>query len=395
MVAAEFGREFVFHLLGLAAFSIKPLAYFEIGIEIEADSEGFRLKAGISPNSYLIHPDIFSLQGDLGLYVFWGRDHAGDFMLSIGGYHPLYSKPAHYPELNRVAVKAQLGIARLSIECFFAATPQALMAGAKVSLSAEFAGIGCGIDIYFDVLIVWDPFFIRGRMGVALWFEFFGRHEISVALDIWTPDFGGVATVDLALVSFEVDFGEELDKPPPPPLHEFFTERLGVPATPWNDDGAKVATFNTADRAGLVRIDFLHGRNSKDEQPKSSAQEGITQTKPVPVAPEFAFAVRTRLPIDEFVEITESSPPPPASLLGVVNLPLCKEFNLVSTLKVKATQLSNAANTIGKARRVRLVDSFPTATFGAEADRRGSAERSVQGCKCRFDKGEDAADRWH
>ena len=366
VVAVEFGREFVFHLLGLAAFSIKPLAYIEIGIEIEVDSEGFLLKAGISPNSYLIHPDIFSLQGDIGLYVFSGGAHAGDFLLSIGGYHPLYSKPEHYPELNRVAVKAQLGIVRFSIECFFAATPQALMAGAKASLSAEFAGIGCGMDIYFDVLIVWDPFFIRGRLGVALWFEFFGRHEISVELDIWTPDFGGVATVDLALVSFEVDFGEELDKPPPPPLHEFLTERLVVPATPWNNDGAKVVTFNTSDRAGLLRIDFLHGRNSKDEQPKTSAQEGITRE-----ASGSCPRIRLRganATADRRIRRNHRKLSTTASLsYRRGQSSAVQGFNLASTIKVNAIQLSNGANTTGRARRVRLVDSFPSATFGAEA----------------------------
>ena len=51
------------------------------------------------------------------------------------------------------------GFIRLSVECFFATTPQAIMAGGAISLSAEFAGIGAGLDVYIDVFITWDPFF--------------------------------------------------------------------------------------------------------------------------------------------------------------------------------------------------------------------------------------------
>ena len=231
VIAIGFGQHFSISILGMASFSLEPLAYIEIGLEATADEEHFSLRAGISPNSYVLHPDIFSLQGDIALCAWYAPPHKGDFLFSIGGYHPLFSKPDHYPELTRVGCKATLyDFVHLTIEVFFACTPQALMAGAKASLWAEFMGIAAGLDVYVDVLMMWDPFFLIARLGICIWFEFFGRHEIGVELEIWTPEFGGRATIDLALVSFTVSFGTELARPGPPPIADFLSAQLALPA---------------------------------------------------------------------------------------------------------------------------------------------------------------------
>jgi hypothetical protein len=356
VVAVSFGQKFSITLLGLAAFGIKPLAYFELGIEATADEEQFLVKAGLSSNSYLVHPDIFSLRGDFALGVWHSGDHSGDFVLSVGGYHPYFKAPGHYPTLQRVGCSCTLyGFIRLTVDCFFACTPQAIMAGASVSLSAEFAGIGAGLDVYIDVFIRWDPFFLQARMGVVVWFEFCGRHEIGVQLRIHTPPFGGVAVIDLALVSFEVEFGSSLDKLKAPPLHEFVTRQLGVPAAA-ADDGARVATFNTSEGAGLTRVDFHSGRSAEPEQKESSEQEGLNA--PVRVAAEFSFSVRTRLPLN-IPGISEEVPPSPALTSEDMNLPLCELFDRTSTLSVSAPG-------IGDSGRSWLADYFPAAHFGGE-----------------------------
>ena len=209
IVAVAFGHDFSIDVLGMASFSLGPVAYFEIDIVVTVDSEKFLLVAGMSPSSYLIHPDIFNMSGDFGLGAWHSGQHQGDFLLSLGGYHPYFHKPDYYPDLARISVSANVfGFVHLSIQCFFACTPQALMAGASVSLSATFAGIGAGLDVYIDVFIQWDPFFILATMGVDLWFEFLGRHDIGVDLTIQTPPFGGLAHISLFIVSFDVSFAQ-------------------------------------------------------------------------------------------------------------------------------------------------------------------------------------------
>lgn len=365
IVAVGFGNKFTFSLLGLASFGIKPIAYFELGIEVTADEEHFLLKAGLSPNSYIIHPDIFSLRGDFGLGVWYASPNAGDFILSIGGYHPYFTPPEHYPELSRVGVKCIVyGFIRMSVECFFACTPQALMAGASVTLCAEFAGIGCGLDVYIDVFIRYDPFFLQATMAVCLWFEFMGRHEIGVDLKIHTPPLGGTATIDLLLISFDVDFGSGLAKPPAPRIDQFITKQLGTPA---DRDGSKavVRAFNADDAAGLFRFDLLRGRTTKP-QSTSAKQEGIGT--PLPVNAEFAFSVKTKIPVNE----SNPNSPVGASLTGEVDLALCDLPDLDTTLTVSGPK-------INLSQRQRLANYFPTSLFGeplsaAQADDSGARQ---------------------
>ncbi|MCA9693502.1 MAG: hypothetical protein KC636_28160 [Myxococcales bacterium] len=364
LLAIQWGSSWSITLLGSAAFGLEPIAYFELDFGAAADANHFMLRAGLSSNSYLIHPDIFSLRGDFGLAVWYGGPNAGDFVLSIGGYHPYFPVPEHYPKLDRVGVTATVyGFLKLVVEAYFAITPRAMMAGASVSLSAEFEGIGAGLDVYVDVLIEWDPFFMHGRMGVALWFKFLGRHEISVELQLWTPPLGGVATIDLAIVSFDVEFGSSLKAPPPPSFADFLEGQLGV-ALP-------VQPFGTEDRAGLVRVDVPRGRLAGDKQ--SEGQEGLTPAKAIPVSPEFSVALRSRLPADilegKAPGDEDLDPGAPAAkpgggpddwqVEGDFPVPLCAIDHLKSTLWIKVED-SHESSVV----RRRILGAFPSAHYG-------------------------------
>jgi hypothetical protein len=356
---------FSLQILGAAAFSIAPVAHFEIELQATADEEKFTLTAGLSHNSYVIHPDIFSLHGQFGLATWHGGEHAGDFVFSVGGYHGAFPVPQHYPTLDRVGVTASVyGFVRLSVECFFATTPRAMMAGAALSLSAKFEGIAAGLDVYIDVYIEWDPFFMSGRMGVVVWFEFMGRHEISVHLEIHTPPLGGTATIDLELVSFDIEFGDRLLAASDDlSIPDFIEGQLGVPADPWGPQGARVAGLSTAERAGLFRLDMLSGRTSQEKH-ESDAQEGITTSDPIRVGSEFAFAVRTRLPVAPLP--IQHQPMNDPAVTGVyidslVDLPLCGDDDLVSRLTVTGRKVNEADLRP-------LDDAFPAAQFGVEVE---------------------------
>jgi len=369
VVAIAFGGKFSIQILGMASFGIEPICYFEIGIEVSADEEKFMMRARLSPNSYVIHRDIFSLQGDFALCAWYKEPHKGDFLFSMGGYHPLFSKPDHYPELIRVGAKAVVyNFVHLSVEVFFCCTPQALMAGAKASLWAEFMGIEAGLDVYVDVLMKWDPFFLRARLGVHVWFVFFGRHEIGVDLDIWTPEFGGEATIDLALIEFTVEFGAKLDAPPAPPLFEFVSKQLGVPAKSWNG-GARTAAFSTDSGAGLFRIEFLTGRPGKEPPAKDDQQEGLNAADPVRLAPEWSYLLRTRLPLGK-VNIQSD---PALTISGEIDLPLCtdKAHNWLD----RPSSLTISSPKSAETKRQWLADYFPAANFGDPVPEAQATER--------------------
>lgn len=341
ILAVGLGKDFSIDILGVASFGIDPVAYFEIDILVTVDKEKFLLVAGMSPNSYLIHPDIFNMSGDFALGAWHSGPHQGDFLISIGGFHPYFKTPSYYPVVNRITVNATVfGFVHLTIQCFFACTPQALMAGASVSLSAEFAGIGAGLDVYIDVFIQWDPFFILAEMGVDLWFDFLGRHDIGVDLQIHTPPFGGVAHISLFIISFSVSFGDNDGGHPTLAVDDFFTKHLAVPATPTGAaNDANVAIFNTAANGGLVRVVFTAGTVAKPTADASKLQEGTDPNDPVQVSPEFSFLVKTKLPLytSSAQDNLSGTQQGELAMTSDAQLALCGVGDLTTTLTVKLT----------------------------------------------------------
>lgn len=352
------GKSFRFELIGSAAFGIDPIAYFEIDFGAFIDAESFLVRADISPNSYLIHPDIFSLHGSFALGVWYGGEHAGDFVFSIGGFHPYYPVPAHYPpDLDRVSVKAVVfGWVHFEVSAYFALTPRALMAGAAISLWAEFAGISAGLDVWVDVLIQWDPFFIYGRMGVAVWFVFLGRHEISVSLELWTPELGGIATIDLAIVSFDIEFGAALSYPSLK-FFQFVDSQLGIPAKAKAGGGAVVSTFAVDDEPGLLKLDVLWGRSVVLER-EDEGQEGLDPKQPIKIGPEFGLVLRSRIPAGPATDSVQVNGHT-ISIKGELDFPLCNLSDRDSTLTFN---IPGAGQSV--VARQPVIRSFPAAQFG-------------------------------
>ena len=371
VVAVAFGHDFSIQLLGSASFGISSIAYFEIDIAVTADAEKFLLVASLSPSSYILDPKIFSLEGDFALGVWHGGEQAGDFLLSIGGYHPYYTAPDYYPTLNRVGVKATIDLGltiHIVIECFFACTPQALMAGASASISASIGGIAAGLDVYVDVLIQWDPFFIRADLGVTVWFVFFGRHEIGVDLDIHTPPFGGTATVHLFIVSFTFSFGSSLLKPPAPSITQFASKQLHTSAVETNKGVANIPAFNLGSKTGLLTLALTWGRAGALQDKSSTKQEGTDSKNPILVNAEFIVEISTRLP---FTYESKAKAAGQVALLGITNLALCNKHAKHSTLTVKGSGVDLAI--VGMKH-----NHFPAAEFGDTLpDSNDAARQSV------------------
>ncbi|HZN95915.1 MAG TPA: DUF6603 domain-containing protein, partial [Myxococcales bacterium] len=359
-VGAAISVPFKFQLFGSAGFGIEDLAYIEIEFGTEVTPEYVLTQAGLSHNSYLIHPDIFGLQGQFALGVWYAGEHAGEFVLSIGGYHPLYTPPSFYPSVERIEVRATLwGYVNLSVSCFFTLTAHEIMAGAAVSLWGEFAGISAGLDVYVDVLIRWDPFYLVARMGVCVWFVFMGRHEIGVDLKIYTPEFGGEATIDLFLVSFTISFGADEARPPPLPVKDFAKNHLRL-APSGGEHSVTVPSFTKGDTQGLFRLDVGWGRTvEKAESKEDESQEGLEDSTAIPVNVEFGLVVKSRMPLMNAAADSQS----PGRYKGKLHLPLCEIADLDGHVGVFAEK---GATAIGPSSRRRVTRAFPTSAYGSQ-----------------------------
>ncbi|KQZ05910.1 hypothetical protein ASD21_18165 [Caulobacter sp. Root1455] len=230
LLTLEFGRSTQIGILGLSRASLPPeapdpVALFEVGLmaEFDPDRSALKVDGALSPRSYVLSRAAV-LSGGFGFYS-WFKDgdgvNAGDFVYSMGGYHPQFSRPAHYPDPARLSLLWQVND-NLSVKgsSYFALTPHCLMAGISMQANWASGDLSAWFDADADFLVYWKPFHyvahIDTSIGVSyrlnlLFTSVTVSVHVGVGLDVKGPPFGGSAHIDLDVVSFTVSFGDDSD----------------------------------------------------------------------------------------------------------------------------------------------------------------------------------------
>ncbi|GAB2857467.1 hypothetical protein GCM10022221_66330 [Actinocorallia aurea] len=209
-----------------AGRQVTPVAEIRLALRaVFAPDDGyFLLQAQLAPDSYLFSRAC-RLTGGFAFATWFGAEHHGDFVLSVGGYHPHFTPPAHYPVVPRPSFTWQVS-EQLSLKgsAYYALTPAALMAGAALSATWEDGSLRAWFDASIDFLIAWQPYHYEASfhlsVGASYTFSLFGTHTltmyVSTDVDLWGPEFGGTATIDLGVVSFAISFGSASGASPDP-----------------------------------------------------------------------------------------------------------------------------------------------------------------------------------
>lgn len=241
LLTAAFGKRFELHLLGLSRLrvpaaepgaGVSPVAEVELALKGSfIPGDGFlELRAQLTPTSYLLSQDCHLTGGFAFLCWFRpgaGRQSAGpdgDFVLTLGGYHPGFHVPPHYPNVPRLGFNWQVIPETLSLrgDVYFALTPAAVMAGGHLAAEWRSGAVYAWFKAGVDFLIAWKPYHYDARayidIGAEVTFQLFGTQRLSLDvgadLHIWGPEFAGDATVHLWIISFTIHFGEsESGKP--------------------------------------------------------------------------------------------------------------------------------------------------------------------------------------
>lgn len=226
LVTVSFGVDFEIGLLGTCSMSFPPkvplpVAYVEIDlIASYSPASGLLAVAGkLSPASY-IYGGFCRLTGGFAFYTWFGGDHKGDFVVSLGGYSPYFVKPAHYPTVPRLGMSLGLGPFQVTGQAYFALTPGMMMAGMAMLATWSSGPIKAWFGVGVDILLAWAPFHYEARayaiIGCSIDLGLFTLNvEIGAVLMVWGPPFGGTAHIDLDIVSFTIAFGAPAVAPPP------------------------------------------------------------------------------------------------------------------------------------------------------------------------------------
>ena len=237
LAAVQFGQHFEVDLLSLSTVLLppdtptSPLAEAQLALKaVIIPDEGIVLVQGqLTPASFILSRNCH-LTGGFALAVWAGGPHAGDFVVTIGGYHPDFKPPAYYPKVPRVgynwAISNDLHVKGGG---YFALVPHALMAGGAFSAIWHSGSVKAWFVMGANFLIGWKPFHYDADlyvdMGAEVTIHFFGTHHLSIDasadLHVWGPEFGGHARVTVKVIGihfhFSIDFG--VSSSPPQPIH--------------------------------------------------------------------------------------------------------------------------------------------------------------------------------
>src|SRR5262249_44801771 len=152
----------------------------------------FSLEAQLTPNSFVLTKSC-RVTGGFAFYL-WFKDNeklgisAGDFVLTVGGYSPRFTKPDFYPAVPILGFNWPV-VEGLSLRggVYLALPPSAFMVGGFLNATFKAGPLEAWFDASADVLIAWQPFYfiatISISVGVAFDVEVAGVHlRLSASL---------------------------------------------------------------------------------------------------------------------------------------------------------------------------------------------------------------------
>ena len=312
LLIVKFGQRFEIDLLGISTLLVppagsgtgnEPIAQAQLALKATfIPEEGLlSIQAQLTPNSYILSKACH-LTGGFAFFS-WFKDHpsgakAGDFVITLGGYHPQFEIPKHYPIVPRLGFNWQVNKPDdhfellIKGEAYFALTAQAIMAGGILEATWSSGALKAWFKASADFLITWQPYHYDASfyidIGASYTFDLFGTHTITVDLGadlhLWGPEFSGTATLHLWIISFTVQFGNQALPALEPIVWEVFKKSF-LPK-----DDQQVCSINL--QKGLIR------------QIKTGQQERwIANPKELVLATNSVIPIKTVTPPGEYIEL--------------------------------------------------------------------------------------------
>jgi hypothetical protein len=236
LVVVHFNDKFEFELtvMGLARLkqpsdpSAKPICYVEMQLlmSIKPKEGEFKLQALLTDNSWVLNKDC-KLTGGFAVFGWWKGPHKGDFVITLGGYHPRFKRPDHYPIVPRLGLNWRVS-PELSIKggIYLAFTPSCGMVGARLEAVFRSDRVSVWFTAFFDVVVNWSPLSFEAEIGISLRVEvnlflFTFKATLGVTLKMWGPPVGGIVRLDLAVISFDIPFGATREEARPKPIESW------------------------------------------------------------------------------------------------------------------------------------------------------------------------------
>ena len=300
VVAVSFGNGLTIDLLGLARMALPRPQAAIVSIELAllvhfSTNEGvFLMKAQLTDNSWLLYPDV-RLTGGFAFALWWKGPLAGQFVVTMGGYHPSFHRDG-YPVVPRLGIVWRISnVLVIKGESYFALTSEALMAGIKVVVSLDLGWVWARVEFGADGIVYFDPFwfevsaYARISAGIHIDLGWFGTISFSITLGasikVWGPDFAGRVEFEIGPCTVPIEFGGAKALPPPIPWAAFVAKYLEA-------SGNAARTLSAITGKGTLPT-------AAGSQPGAPSSDG-TPALPFRVFAEFEITITTSAPATAF-----------------------------------------------------------------------------------------------
>lgn len=179
----------------------------------ETQTGEIQSNAQLAEGSYLIHKNV-QLEGSVAVYTWLKGENAGDFVLTIGGYHPRFEQPKHYPTVPKVGFSWIVSdTTKIEGNTYFALTSQAIMAGFTLDATYEKGRLKAWFKANTDLILQWKPFYYdfhtKIRLGAKYQSRFIKNYKLDIGADLhlYGPEMGGYVNINWTIISFAIKFG--------------------------------------------------------------------------------------------------------------------------------------------------------------------------------------------
>ncbi|KAF1949171.1 hypothetical protein CC80DRAFT_429797, partial [Byssothecium circinans] len=142
---------------------------FQIVASVDFERGSMIVDGKLTPNSFILDPACH-LGGQFGMRYWFGNSiYAGDWVYTVGGYHPAYKAPPQYPVCDRLSISWSID-SNLSVtgSAYFAITPKAAMGGGALHAVFSLGPLDAHFDAYADFLITFNKFYFQGDVGLSV-----------------------------------------------------------------------------------------------------------------------------------------------------------------------------------------------------------------------------------
>ncbi|MFT3666668.1 DUF6603 domain-containing protein [Piscinibacter sp.] len=368
VVGVQIGDGLDINLMGLARMALPRPQAAIVSIELAllvrfSSSEGVLWVQGqLTDNSWLLYPDV-KLTGGFAYVIWFKGEKAGEFVLTLGGYHPDFHRDG-YPVVPRLGLRWSIG-GNIVIKAgtYFALTSEALMAGGDFEASAHFGPAWAEVKFGAHGIVYFDPFhydvmaYARIAAGVTIDTWLFGEITISIhigaRIHVLGPEFRGSVTFEVGPIELTLRFGGSGREQKQPLAADAFVLKYLEAA-----DSGRARAHALMTNSGALP--------AKGEQ---STPDG-SSARPFVVTVEFSMTFTSTVPA---VRVTRRLAPatqpattahPPSRALGVAPM---DRANVAPTLTI-AWRRNGADEPYPFVDRVRPFGRFPAGIWGLPQD---------------------------